>query len=101
VSARWLEFLTNRENTLTVIRASGFISPRASIAPDEYAEGVLADVAAQAPEMRSEPKHLLAREVMAVQMPEFEAAYLGEKSVEAAIADSAEAARRILAEAAI
>jgi multiple sugar transport system substrate-binding protein len=97
-TAKWLEFLTNPENTLTIIAASGFISPRASIAPEQYAEGVFAEVAAQAPFMRSEPKHLKAREVMAAQRPEFEAAYLGEKTVEVAMADAAAAARKILAE---
>jgi multiple sugar transport system substrate-binding protein len=98
VAAKWLAYVTNPENTLTIIKTSGFISPRASITPDEYAEGVFADIAAQAQYMRSEPKHIKAREVMAAQMPEFEAAYLGSKSVQDALRDSAAAARRIMAE---
>lgn len=96
-AVQWLAFLTNAENTLTILQASGFISPRASIAPDQYAEGVFAEIASYAPMMRSEPKHVFAREVMAAQVPEFEAAYLGNKSVEQAMADAATAARAILA----
>jgi multiple sugar transport system substrate-binding protein len=96
-AAQWLAFLTNPENTLTILKASGFISPRASITPDQYAEGVFAEIASFAPLMRSEPKHVFAREVMAAQVPEFEAAYLGNKTVEQAMADAATAARAILA----
>jgi multiple sugar transport system substrate-binding protein len=96
-TAKWLAFLTNPENTLTILQASGFISPRASITPDQYAEGVFAEIASYAPLMHSEPKHVFAREVMAAQVPEFEAAYLGNKTVEQAIADAATAARAILA----
>ncbi len=96
-TAKWLAFVTNPENTLTILQASGFISPRASIAPEDYVEGVFAEVASQAPLMRSEPKHVKAREVMAAQQPEFEAAYLGSKTVEQAMADAAIAAREILA----
>jgi multiple sugar transport system substrate-binding protein len=96
-TAKWLAFLTNPENTLTILQASGFISPRASLTPDQYAEGVFAEIASFAPLMRSEPKHVFAREVMAAQVPEFEAAYLGNKTVEQAIADAATAARAILA----
>lgn len=96
-AAQWLAFLTNPENTLTILQASGFISPRASITPDQYAEGVFAEIASFAPLMRSEPKHVFAREVMAAQVPEFEAAYLGSKSVEEAMTAAATAARAILA----
>ena len=96
-TAQWLSFVTNPENTLTILQASGFISPRASIAPEQYAEGVFAEVASLAPFMRSEPKHVKAREIMAAQQPEFEAAYLGSKTVEQAMADAAVAAREILA----
>jgi multiple sugar transport system substrate-binding protein len=96
-TAKWLAFVTNPENTLTILQASGFISPRASITHDQYAEGVFAEIASFAPLMRSEPKHVFAREVMAAQVPEFEAAYLGSKSVEQAMADAATAARAILA----
>ena len=41
--AKWLAYLTNRDNTLTILQASGFISPRQSISPDEYATGVFAE----------------------------------------------------------
>ena len=78
-------------------QGSGFISPRESISPDEYATGVFAEISAQAPFMRPEPKHVKAREVMAAQQPEFEAAYLGSKSVEEAMQAAAEGARQVLA----
>jgi len=96
-AAKWLAFLTNPENSLTILKASGFLSARKSITPEKYAEGIVKDIAVQAPLMRSEPQHFYSREVMAAQQPEFQAAYLGEQSAKDAITKSAAAARKILA----
>lgn len=97
-TATWLKFLTNPENTTTILSESGFFSPRASITPEMYIdEEIFMDMAEQAPLMRSEPKNPKAREVFAAMTPEFDAAHLGTKSVPDALQAAADAANAILA----
>ncbi len=97
-TATWIKYLTNPENTTTVLAASGFFSPRISIMPEMYIdEEIFMDMANEAPFMEAEPKNPMAREVFAAMTPEFDAAFLGTKSVEDAIAAAAEAANALLA----
>lgn len=97
-TATWLKYLTNPENTTTILRESGFISPRASITPDMYIEQeIFMDMANEAQYMEAEPKNTKAREVFAAMTPEFDAAYLGTKSVSDALQAAADAANALLA----
>lgn len=97
-AATWIKYLTNPENTTTVLSASGFISPRASITPEMYIDQeIFMDMANQAQFMEPEPKSPMMREIFAAMTPEFDAAFLGTKPVEEAIAAAAEASNALLA----
>ena len=96
-TAKWISFVTSPENTVTILKASGFISPRKSIAPEAYAEGVIVDVAKEAPYMRPEPKHVKAREVLNALNPELEAVFTGEKTAREALDAGAAACNAIIA----
>lgn len=96
-AAQWLASVTSRENTVTILKASGFISPRKSVRAEEYCSGPSLEAAAQAQYMRPEPKHVKSREVLAAMQPEAEAAVNGTKSVKEALQAAAKACNALLA----
>ena len=96
-AAKWILALTSPKNTTTILAASGFISPRKSITADAYAKDPLfLKIVAEAPFMRSEPKHIEARSVFDAMMPEIQAALLGQKSAKDALNTAAEASNKLL-----
>jgi maltose-binding protein MalE len=81
---------------ITILKASGNISPRKSMSPADYLSGIMAEVAKEAPYMRSEPKHVKAREVLNTLNPELQAVFAGTKTARQALDDAAKACNALL-----
>jgi ABC-type glycerol-3-phosphate transport system substrate-binding protein len=97
VTAKWISFITNVPNSITLCKASGNIAPRKSVSPDEYLEGIAIEIAKEAPYMRSEPKHVKAREVLNTMNPELEAVFTGQKTAREALDAAAAACNALIA----
>lgn len=95
----WLKFLTNKENTQTILAASGFMSPRKDVNSADYlVDDRLAFMATQAEwATGTGPMNSHYSEILEVLGSEFNSILLGIKSTEAGLADAQSQLKTIMA----
>lgn len=95
----WLKFLTNKENTQTILAASGFMSPRKDVNSADYlVDDRLAFMATQAEwATGTGPMNSHYSEILEVLGSEFNSILLGIKSTEAGLADAQSQLETIMA----
>lgn len=95
-AAEWLKFVTGPEVMKAIDEYGAFMAPKTTASPDYAAGSVDAETAKYLDMTYSGPPAAKAREVQAVIAPEVQAAVLGEKSPDQALADADAAAQPIL-----
>lgn len=95
-AAEWLAFVTGPDVMRAIDEFGAFNAPKTTASPDYPAGSVDAETAKYLDLTYSGPPVAKAREIQAVVAPEVQAAVLGEKSPEQALADADKAAQPIL-----
>ncbi|MFF4774685.1 ABC transporter substrate-binding protein [Microtetraspora fusca] len=94
-AGKWLAFAASPAVTKAYDTASGFFSPQKSTGA-LYTEGPNAEMEKTLDLMQGAPLHDKARDVMGVLAPEIQAALIGQKTPEKALADAAAAANALI-----
>ncbi len=83
---KWILHITTPQNMVQILKVTGFISPRKSLQPGEYATTPeFRRIVEEAKYARPEPVHFYSREVLNLMTPELEAAFLGLKTSKQAL----------------
>ena len=95
-AGKWISYVTSAEVSKKYDVASGFFSPKKSAGTLYADDPVLGEQEKYVSVSTVGPLHEKARDVMGVLAPEIQAALLGQKSVDQALADAAKAAAPLL-----
>jgi multiple sugar transport system substrate-binding protein len=95
-AGKWISFATAAETAKKYDTKSGFFGARKSVGALYTGDPVLGELEKYVGTTTVGPLHPKARDVMGVLAPEIQAALLGKKSVEQALADAAKAAAPLL-----
>jgi len=95
-AGKWISFATAAETAKTYDQKSGFFGARKSVGAIYGGDPVQGELEKYVGTTTVGPLHPKARDVMGVLAPEIQAALLGKKSVEQALADAAKAAAPLL-----
>ncbi|MDO5068350.1 MAG: sugar ABC transporter substrate-binding protein [Propionibacteriaceae bacterium] len=95
-AGKFAAFATDPANSVDYLKTAGYFSPVAGKGPDYSDDAILSEIEKTLPSMKFSEVHPQARAVMGVIAPEIQAAILGQKSSEQALADAASQAETII-----
>ena len=95
-AGRFAAFVTNPANSVDYLKAGGYFSPTTNPVQPYSGNLLQGKVAQTLPSVRFGEQNPAARQVMGILAPEIQAALLGQKSAQQALADAADAAKQLL-----
>ena len=92
----WVKYITGPEAMPEIIGPGGYMSPRASLVGLHEGDPILGEFEKYVDQMHGGVRHRLARQIISTMAPYLQAAFIGDQSVEDALATAADDVDRLL-----